>query len=181
VTIELEPTKITDWVAVCVAVGAVIAAIWQAKESRKQAAIAREHNKMSVMPILVHHEYWHTTPEGLVVSLTLKNVGVGVALVTDRYFTFEDKRFNPQRNSSVVEELMTLIFQRTLNYQLVTSEFFGVNARIPPGASYTVAKLLFPNPHPNLREVIEAMTSKANLVVAYESVYKEPFTFSTAE
>jgi len=181
VTCEIESTKITDWLAIIVAIGAVIAAIWQAKESRRQAAIAREHNKMSVMPILVHHEDWHTTPEGLVVSLTLKNVGVGVALITDRYFIFEGKRFNPQRNSSIVEELISLIFQRTLNYQLISSEFFGSSARIPPGATFTIVQLLFPNPHPNLREVIEAMTNKANLVIKYESVYKEPFTFSMDE
>lgn len=178
---EVDPSKISDWVAIGIATLAFGAAIWQAMESRKQAAISREHNKMSVLPILVHHESWDSRPEGLVVSFTIKNVGVGVALITDRYFTFEGNRFTPQRASNMVEEFLALVFKRTLNYQLISSEFFGPNARIPAGATFTIAKVLFPNPYPNLREVIEAMTSKADFVATYESVYKEPFYFSMAE
>jgi hypothetical protein len=178
---EIEPTKVTEWVSIGIAMLAFGAAIWQAKESRKQAAITREHNKMSVMPILVSHEGWHNGPDELVVSLTIKNVGVGVALITDRFFTFEGKKFAPQRESTTVEELLELIFKRTLKYEIINSEFFGTSARIPPGASYTLAKILFPNPHPNLREVVEAMINKATFIVTYESVYKEPFTYNSAE
>lgn len=179
-TSEVEASNISDWVAIGVALLAFGAAIWQARESRKQAAITREHNKMSVLPILVHHEGWHNTPDGLLVSLTVKNVGVGVALVKDRFFTVEGKIFSSERQSSVVEELVDRIFKRTLSYKIITTEFFGPAARIPPGASFTIIKLLFPNPHPNLREVIEAMTSKVTFEVSYESVYKESFKFSTS-
>lgn len=98
-TCEIEASKISDWVAIGVALLAFGAAIWQACEARKQAGIAREHNKMSVLPILVHHEGWHNTPDGLLVSLTVKNVGVGVALITDRFFTVEGERFSPERKS----------------------------------------------------------------------------------
>lgn len=180
-TCEVEASNISDWVAIGVALLAFGAAIWQACESRKQAAIAREHNKMSVLPILVHHEGWHNTPDGLVVSLTVKNVGVGVALITDRFFTVEGERFSPERKSSTVEELVDRIFKRTLQYKIITTEFFGPAARIPPGASFTIVKLLFPNAHPNLREVVEAMTSKVSFDVSYESVYKESFKFSTSD
>lgn len=180
-TCEVEASKISDWVAIGVALLAFGAAIWQARESRKQAAIARDHNKMSVLPILVHHEGWHNTPDGLLFSLTVKNVGVGVALVTDRFFTFEGERFSPQRISSTVEDLVDRMFKRTLKYKIITTEFFGPSARIPPGASFTIVKLLFPNAHPNLREVVEAMASKVSFQVTYESVYKESFKFSTSD
>lgn len=176
---EVESTKISDWVSIAIALLAFGAAVWQANEARKQAAITRGHNKMSVMPILVHHVGWHNEAAGLTVTFKLKNVGVGVALVTDRYFTFEGKRFIPQRASNMVEELLELIFKRALNYQLITSDFFGPSARIPPGAEFTIAKILFPNSHIHLRAVIEAMINKASFVVVYESVYKEAFIFST--
>lgn len=177
---EVEASKISDWVAIGVALLAFGAAIWQACESRKQAAISREHNKMSVLPILVHHLGWHHTHDGLVVSLTLKNVGVGVALITDRFFTVEGQRFSPERKSSPVDELVSHIFKRTLKYTIITTEFFGPAARIPPGASFTIVKLLFPDAHPNLREVVEAMISKVTFEVSYESVYRESFKFSTS-
>ncbi|HMV29739.1 MAG TPA: hypothetical protein PKE23_10160, partial [Anaerolineales bacterium] len=138
-------------------------------------------NRMSVLPMLVHHEGWHNTPDGLLVSLTVKNVGAGVALITDRFFLVEGERFSPERNSSTVEELIDRIFKQTLQYKIITTEFFGPAARIPPGASFVIVKLLFPNSYPNLREVVEGMTCEVSFEVCYESVYKESFKFSTSE
>lgn len=180
-TCEVEASKISEWVAIGVALLAFGAAIWQACESRKQAAIAREHNKMSVLPILVHHLGWHNTPDGLLVSLSMKNVGVGVALVTDRFFAIEGKRFSPERKSSTIEELVDHIFKRTLQYKILATEFFGPAARIPAGASFDIVKILFPKAHPGLREIVEAMTKEVAFEVVYESVYKESFKFSTSE
>lgn len=180
-TCEVESTKLTDWIAIGIAIFAFGAAFWQAREARKQAALTREHNKISTLPMLVHHEDWDLRPEGLVLSLGIKNVGVGVALIKDRYFTYEKNRFTPKKQGRVMHELCELLFQQIIPYQVTSTGLFGKSAKIPPGASITLVRILFPNPQPTLQEVVEGLASKASFVVEYESVYKEIFRYSTNE
>lgn len=173
-TCEVETTKISEWASIAVAGLAFGVTWWQAK-------ITREHNKISVTPMLVSGNHWDLTPDALTVSFVVKNAGVGVALVTDRYFTFEGNRFNPQQSDSTIEELCTLTFKKILLYHVASTGLFGKKAKIPPGSELTVAKLVFPNPHPDLRDVIVGLTSKIDFHVHYECLYGEKFFFSTNE
>jgi hypothetical protein len=173
-TCEVEPTKISDWVSIAVAGLAFGATWWQAK-------ITREHNKISVTPMLVNGNHWDLSPTALTVSFAIKNAGVGVALVTDRYFTFEGNRFTPQQSDSTIEELCALTFKTFLPYHVASTGLFGKKARIPPGSELVLAKLVFPNPHSDLRDVVIGLTSKIDFHVQYECLYGEKFSFSTNE
>ena len=129
--------------------------------------------------MIVNSNNWDHTPTTLVASFVIKNAGVGVALVTDRYFTFEGNRFVPQQSDNLVEELCAVVFKKFIPYQVASTGVFGKEAKIPPGSEITVARLVFSNAHPNLKEVVIGLTSKIEFVVEYESLYKEKFRFST--
>jgi hypothetical protein len=173
-TCEVEPTKISDWVSIFVATLAFGATWWQARINRK-------HNKISVTPMLVSGNHWERSPKELTVSFVVKNAGVGVALVSDRYFTFEGNRFNPLQADSTIEELCALAFKNFLQYHVAHTGLFGKKARIPPGAELTIARIVFPNPHPDLREVVVGLTSKIEFHVNYECLYGEKFSFSNRD
>ncbi len=180
-TCETDITKLTDWAAIVIAILAFLAACWQAREARKQATLNQEHNKISTLPILVHHENWDSRQDGMTYDLIIKNVGVGVALIKDRYFTYKKSRFVPKAQGRVVQELCTMIFQQIIPYKVISTGVFGESAKIPPGASFSLLRIFFPNPHPNLQEVVETLASDFSFEVEYESVYKESFQFSTDE
>lgn len=173
--------SLSDWLAIGVAGLALAVACLQAREARKHAAIARDHNKITTLPMLVHHEDWDLRDEGLVLRLSLKNVGMGVALVRDRYFIFENRRFNPRKQGFVVHEIVDLLFKPVIPFRVLSTSMFGVKAKIPPGSSITLVTILFQDPHPQLKEVVEGLASKASFEVEYESVYKEHFRFSTGD
>jgi hypothetical protein len=173
-TTNIEPQKISDWVSIGIAALAFSATWWQAK-------IAREHNRISVTPMIVNTNDWDHSPTELVVSFVIKNAGIGVAIVTDRYFTYDEKRFIPQRADNVIEELCASAFKTLIPYEVTRTSLFGKNARIPPGTEITIARLIFRNPHPNLKDAIVELTSKIEFIIEYESLYKEKFRFSTNE
>ena len=178
-TDQINTGSLIDWVAIGVAGLALAAACWQAREARAQAAITRAHNKITTLPMLVQHEDWDLRDEGLVLRLSLRNVGMGVALVKDRYFTYEKRRFIPQKQGRVVQELADLLFKNFIPFRVLGTSMFGEKAKIPPGTSITLISILFHNPHPELQEVVEGLASKASFEVEYESVYSEQFRFST--
>lgn len=173
-TCQVEPIKISDWLSIIVAGLAFGVTWWQAK-------ITREHNKMSVTPMLVSGNHWELSPTALTVSFVVKNAGVGVALVSDRYFTFEGNRFNPLQADLTIEELCALAFKKIVPYHVANTGLFAEKAKIPPGAELTIAKLVFPNPQTDLREVVIGLTNKIDFHVKYECLYGEKFRFSTRD
>lgn len=169
---EFEPIKISDYVSSGIALFAFGAACWQAK-------IARDHNKVSVMPMIVQQKEWELTPTMIVMNYQIKNVGAGVAIVSNRYFNFNSERFEPINPNNLIEELCELIFEKFIEYHIKSTGMFGVTAKIPPGATITIAKIHFPNPHTELKNVIEELSNKFSFVIEYESLYKEKFRFAS--
>ncbi len=172
-------SNVSGWAAIAIAALALLATCWQAIEARKQAKLNREHNKISMLPMLVHHENWNLHPDGLMFDLIIRNVGPGVALIKDRYFTYENNRFTPKEQGRAAQELCSLLFQQIIPYKIISTGMFGKTAKIPPGASITLVQILFQNPHQELRGVVEELASKASFEVEYKSVYKDSFRFST--
>ena len=171
---ESGPSNITDWGAIVVALLALGAAIWQ-------GIISRRHNRISVTPMIVHHVDTDIRRDGISVSIKIRNVGSGTALVTDRYFLLRGERFIPRTPNHLIKEIVEATIGKALHYQIVTSGMFGPRAKIPAGAEITLATVFFPGLHPDAQETIEALTDKADFVVAYKCLYGETYTYHSNE
>lgn len=166
--------NITDWLTIIIALLALGAVIWQ-------GIIFRRHNKISVTPMIVHHIDTNISNNGIYVSLKIRNVGSGPALVTDRYFVLRGERYIPRHPDHLIKEILESTIGKTLHYQIITSGMFGPKAKIPAGAEITLVSVFFPDLHPDAIETIEALTDKADFIVKYECLYGETYTFNSGE
>lgn len=169
---ESAVASISDWAAVLIASLAFAATIWQ-------GIIARKHNRISVTPMLVKHVDRVINNEGIKVSLVIKNVGPGTALVIDRYFLLRKEKFSPRNPNHLIKEICEATIGQVLNYQIVTAGMFGPSAKIPPGAEITLATLFFPGLRPEAQEAIDALTDKADFVIEYKCLYGEKYSLHT--
>ncbi|RJX33031.1 MAG: hypothetical protein C4516_03025 [Oxalobacter sp.] len=164
-----------NWVSIVIAVAALGVTFWQ-------VSVARRHNKLSVLPMIVHHNKKNITNQGTTFSYVIKNVGIGPALITDRYFEIQSNRFIPNETGHLIKELCDKLIGRSHEYHVLSSGMFGAKAKIPAGAEFTLAEILFPRiVREDQVQIIEALFEKAAFVIKYESIYGEQFSYHTDE
>lgn len=162
--------KTADWAAVVMAGFALGATTWQ-------AAITRRHNKLSVTPMLMFHHEKNITTEGTHFKFVIKNVGIGVATVTDRYFTVKGQRYSPKDPKKVIKEICNIAIGQVFQYAITSEGLFGPKAKIPAGAEITLLAVFFPGMKaPELHEVVETLAEKVDFVVEYKSIYGEKYS-----
>lgn len=162
--------KAADWAAVIVAGFAFVATAWQ-------GAITRRHNKLSVTPMLMFHHEKRITAEGTHFRFVIKNVGIGVAAVTDRYFTIKGQRHSPTDPKKVIKEICNIAVGNMFQYAITSEGLFGPKAKIPAGAEITLLSVFFPGMKaPELHEVVETLAERIDFVVEYESIYGDKYS-----
>jgi hypothetical protein len=165
----------SDWIAIssaAIAILAFFATAWQ-------AWLAWVHNRLSVTPCITSNTDSTTTDNGLEVKLTVKNVGVGPALIDERYFEIDGQKFNPNGQDLVVA-VCTTVFGNAFKYHIAQNGMFGGKATLPSGAEIVIARLVFPGLTPDAKLAIMGASSRANFVVKYKSLYGKKFAFTTA-
>lgn len=112
--------------------------------------------------------------------MTIRNVGVGPALVIDKYFTVNGERFNPH-GGDVVVSICEKILGDIFKYKVRRNGMFGGKAVLPPGAEIVIVQLFFPDVGFDEKNEILHIASRAVFVVKYKSLYGKDFVFSTAD
>lgn len=131
--------------------------------------------------MIVPHTDTNITDRGITLSFTIKNVGIGPALVTDRYFTVQGEIFKPKTPNHLLRELCESLIGRALNYQIISSGMIGKSGKIPAGSQINLITLFFPGLHPDGMTLIEALADKVQLVIEYKSIYGEGFVYKSNE
>nr|WP_316640020.1 hypothetical protein [uncultured Roseateles sp.] len=145
-----------------------------------QAFLAHRHNRLSVRPYLVWHRDQSTTEAGTEVTFKVSNCGIGPAIVKERFFSINDKRFQPgQTSGDEVRELAVAVLAQRFQYHLSQHSIPGIHTAIPQGGEYVIARILFPNANDGMVNSILKQSGKIDFCIRFESLYGEDFVFST--
>lgn len=147
----------------------------------KRAWLAHRHNRLSVRPLLVWHVGRHATNEGASIVYTLRNVGLGPAVITDRYFTRGDERFSaPEAVVNEVAAFVKTVFEDKTEYRLRSYGLPGRHAALPSQAHVVVSEIFFPGARLEQLPELEELAGKTNFHVKYECMYGQAFVFDAA-
>lgn len=164
----------SDIIATCsvlVAVLAFIATAWQ-------AWLAHRHNRLSVRPLLVWHIGRYNGQSSSGITYSVKNLGLGPAIIRDRFFTIDRNRFKPPATSTdEVSTFLESILARGVEYHLKSFGLPGKDAAIPSQAEVVIADINFPALSPSQLGTVEEMAGDIGFHIRYESLYGESFDF----
>lgn len=141
-----------------------------------QAWIARHHNRLSVRPHLVWHIHRRNAPSGAGVIYSVRNLGLGPAVVTDRYFTKDEIRFVPSGQSvDEVPDFLKYVINGKFNYDLKIYGLPGKNSAIPSQEEVVIADIVLPEHSLDQLADLEEVVGQIAFHIDYESLYGERF------
>lgn len=156
--IVVESTSGTDWAtlsAICISILALIATGWQ-------GYLTRVHNRLSVRPQLEGHSYM----EDGIYSLTIRNDGLGPAILTHARVYYRDKLVEGEGTALVDAALANVP-----DCELLSRQFFHPPFVLPAGETIEVCKVAC-----NIRGLgdLEAyLGALIHLQIDYQSAYNE--------
>lgn len=160
----------SDIIATCstvIAICAVSATIWQ-------GILTRTHNRLSVRPHLARSENREFENDSATISYTVRNVGAGPALISERYFLYKGKRFVPADThihlvQAMVRELLGTKHPHALRH-------FGLpGAVLASGDEQVIARIVFPKCSPEQLNALLKSLPEFRLCIHYSSIYQEEF------
>ncbi len=154
---------VTTIATVVIAVAAVAVGIWQ-------SLAARKHNRLSVRPLLVTEVNCDTTLRGF--GVWIANKGVGPATVTDFRVLVDGKDETASPPNRWRQALITL----DLNYPFVQHFSLQTGTAISPGERLPLITAEQNQIDEQMRLHMKQRLPRIGCVVAYKSVYEEPFT-----
>lgn len=166
----MTPSDIIAICSVLVAVFAFVATAWQ-------AWLSHRHNRLSVRPLLVWHIDRHNDPKHAGITYSVKNLGLGPAVIRERYFTKDGERFvSPGIPIDEVKAFVEHVFGQQVQYNLHTFGLPGKDAAIPSQGEVVVADIEFPTLGPDILPTLREIAGDIAFHVKYESMYGEPFS-----
>ena len=152
-----------------IAICALFATAWQ-------AWLAYQHNRLSVRPLLV----WHIARKNSLVcpgiAFTVRNLGLGPAVIRERYFTKDNQRFlRPDGQTDEVQAFVTHVLGAKIQYQLKQFGLPGKDGAIPSQGEILIAELEFPDLRSSNLELVFQMAGDVAFNLNYESMYGEKY------
>jgi hypothetical protein len=164
----MEPSDVIATCSVVVATLAFIATLWQGWHTHR-------HNRLSVRPLLKWHINRNNGKNHCAVKFVVKNLGLGPAVIKERYFTHDNSRFKPNVPTDEVGEFLKKVIGKRINYELRAYGLPGCGAAIPSQSEVVIADIVFPDLPPDELWSIEHITGELDFHIAYESMYEEEF------
>lgn len=155
--IVVESASGTDWAtwsAIGISILALIATGWQGH-------LTRVHNRLSVRPQLEGHGHM----EDGIYSLTIRNDGLGPALLTHARVYHRDKLVEGEGTA-----LVDAVFANVPDCELLSRQFFHPPFVLPAGDSIEVCKVAC---NRNLDDMEVYLGGLIHLQIDYESAYNE--------
>lgn len=139
-----------------------------------QAVLTRRHNRLSVRPHLVWDiaKIWNKS--SVEARFSLHNKGIGPAIIKDRYFLLDERRFDGDV-SDEVHSLAHSLIGTSFSFHLHRHGLPGIGTALTAGSEFLVAHVVFAGTNlPNEKQLNEIM-ERAQFKAAYESLYQEAF------
>lgn len=162
-----------------IAASSAVVALCALAATGYQTHLSHRHDKLSVQPILVWSESYVQEDHGTFLTFKLMNHGQGPALVKDRWFEVDGKRFESELGGSdLVEAVARKLLGSRVQWYLRESGLPGKAIALPAGAETIVAKTYFPKRDKEGVRTVLATCPTVDLIFQYDSLYKEGRTFS---
>ena len=158
----------SDFIALAstvVALSALGVSIWQ-------GYVMREHNKLSVMPLLYVDK---DTREGSDIELTVLNQGVGPAIITSFALYCDENQYLFPTTKQYAEILVSLGLDP--KQQVFTADIPIEGNVIKDGSSFSVIKFIGSGQNAELHKQITSVLPRLSLEIVYQSVYQESKMF----
>lgn len=163
----------SDYIALAsafIAICALTATCWQ-------AWLSYQHNRLSTRPLVI----WDVSrrslgQNGCALRFTARNLGLGPAIVKERYFTNAKVRFQPTGHfSNEVREFLSSILGKKVQYTVRQFGLPGTGSALPSGGEHIIADVEFPTISFDKADVAAAHVGLAGFHMRYESIYGESF------
>ena len=165
----------SDYIAICsgvIALGALAATYWQTRHSIS-------HSVLSVRPLLCWHKKKMTTDAGCIVTFSVRNLGLGPAVVRKRFFSVGSERFDVEPDDDgLVESVASKAIGNKFVFRVLQSGTPGKGSALQSGGEFLIAEFLFDGMGINAAETALRSLPDLDFVVEYESMYEERFTLS---
>ena len=163
----------SDYISMCatiVAACALAATFWQ-------GWLAFQHNRLSVRPHLVWHVARTNDTDKSGICFSIRNLGVGPAIIRDRYFQKYGVRFQSlDLKTDTVQSFVEFAFGKNMQYNLKSFGLPGMNSAVSSQGQVVIADIEFPGGQAeNLNDALE-LAGKISFHVTYESLYREKYT-----
>jgi hypothetical protein len=166
-----------DYTAICsafIALCALFATIWQSR-----ATI--HHNKISVRPHLIWHTSRNNLPGKCVVTFSIKNHGLGPAIIRNRFFTLNGERYRPNVAMNEVEEFINHAFGKRINLTVLRYGLPGGDASMLQGGDFVIAEISFNDIPSDKLWSLEHIVGNIDFIANYESLYGEKFKLQASK
>ncbi|MBI5203795.1 MAG: hypothetical protein HZA11_02635 [Nitrospirae bacterium] len=139
-----------------------------------QGHITRKHNRISVKPHLTTWE--ESNPQEGHYKVALHNNGIGPALIKN--FTIKvDGEIIEGEKTEKIEKALEILFPN-LGYTSNHS-WFQEGYAMSANEGKTIVEISFQNPEKVNPSVVKSAIERADVIVEYESMYGEKFTFDS--
>lgn len=163
----------SDIIATC----SVLVAVFAFVETAWQAWLSHRHNRLSVRPLLVWHINRRDDPKRAGITYSIKNLGLGPAVIRERYFTKDGERFvAPGIPIDEVKAFVEHVIGQQVQYHLHSFGLPGKDAAIPSQGEVVVIDIEFPTLGQDLLPTLRGMAGDIAFHIKYESMYGEPFS-----
>ncbi|SMM98369.1 hypothetical protein SPONN_2281 [uncultured Candidatus Thioglobus sp.] len=146
-----------------------ITAIWFTIKQSKETV---RHNKLSLRPFLNAHV--DTTKENQVI-VTVKNNGLGTALITKLLIYIDDKEVGGR--NQVKQAVFNVVNPNIYNYILKDYGLIDDNGTaLAKGDKFILLGYEIEKPHNHTLEDVKPYLRRLSMCIEYESLYEEKFT-----
>lgn len=165
----------SDYIAIfsgVIALGALGATYWQTRHSIG-------HSVLSVRPLLCWHESKTAAGVGCFVTFTVKNLGLGPAVIHKRFFSVMGERFDSAPEGvGLVDMVAAKAIGSRFEFRVLRSGMIGAGSALPSGGEFLIAELAFAGMSTSQADTALRSLTDLDFVVEYESMYRERFTLS---
>jgi hypothetical protein len=165
----MSPSDIIATSAAIIALLALLATFWQAK-------IARHHYRLSVRPHLLVDEVRFYEKNGLRLTVAVRNVGFGPAVIEAAFFCVDGKHISPDVSGSEASNAIKLMLKPEFRFLVSKHGLPGVGTALPAGCTDVILEI-------EVLGVNEATYSAVwepvdlELCIDYQSLYQERFSY----
>lgn len=138
----------------------------------------RRYSRLSSVPHLDSHVGRHWTNEGGTFTFSLKNTGVGPAIILDWWFLMNGKKHDSE-SIHQAPELIAVCLSGKTPFVVKRHGTPGVGSIMPAGQEICIAEIFIPGLKADQESLFEQWIEPVNFEARYQSLHGETFPLST--
>ena len=143
-----------------------------------QVIQTRKHNRISCKPSLHTDISRKSVPEGYEITYTVKNSGLGPAIIDSVELFANRKPF--KSDDRHFRDLADVLF-KDIPHRVTYDGWLDSDYSLPEKESYIYCKVLFPSDYTNKDSVLDEALDRADIIIRYKSFYGDELVLNSFE